>query len=160
MKDILTDLKSLIEFADKQAEKMFRRQGAFHPMYHAIKRNGEQLILPALHEDKDIGVAMVKAAFMLEDVDRYVFIDEAWIVDTRESGSPSLDMEKINREGLSKHPDRHEILMYAAENRKGESRTAKRFILRPEIGKPKLAPLEFDPVFTESKGRMVGLLKW
>ena len=156
-KEVLTDLKSLIEFASEQAEKIFRRTGRLLPMYHAFKSNGVQFVMPALEQDKDLSVAMTKAAFVLEDVDRYVFIDEAWIVDSTQSGV-TLDIEKANRFGISNHPDRREVVMFAAENRRGEMRTAKRFILRPEIGKPKLAPLVIDPVYDHSEGRMVGLL--
>jgi hypothetical protein len=164
MKQVLTDLKSLIEFASGQAEKQFRRTGVFYPMYHAIQADGQQLILPAMDEDKDVGVALIKAAFMLNDVDRYVFIDEAWILDHRKDGREISDaeMERINRYGLEHHPDRREVLMFAAENRKGEMQTATRFILRPESGKAKLAPLRMDDMkrISGSEGRMVGLLRW
>jgi hypothetical protein len=95
----------------------------------------------------------------LNNIDRYVFMDEAWIVDDRR-GQIGLDVEKIKREGVKNHPDRREVVMFSAENRRGERLTAKRYILRPEIGKPTLAPLEIDPQFDHSEGRMVGLLNW
>jgi hypothetical protein len=156
---MLDDLKSMIEFASVQAEKIFRKVGAVHPMYHAITTTGETAILTPREADKDIAVAMVKAWFVINDVDRYVFIDEAWILDNRKNNLPPFDMDKIRREGLRHHPDRREIVMFSAENRRGEKLTAKRFILRPEIGKPKLSPLEIDEQFDYSEGRMVGLLR-
>jgi hypothetical protein len=125
-------------------------------MYHAIKANGETLILTPQMDDKDISVAMVKAWFALNDIDRYVFIDEAWIVDSTQSGV-NIDIEKVRRYGVRNHPDRREVLMFSAENRKGEMRMAKQFILRPEVGRPTLSPLTFDE-FDASEGRMVGLL--
>ena len=160
MTDELTDLKSLIEFASGRAEKLFRKQGVVYPMYHAIKTTGQSMIIPALNPNKDASVAMTKVLFELESIDRYVFFDEAWILDDRK-GQIGIDMEKANREGISKHPDRREIVMFMAENRRGEIQTAARFILRPEVGKATLAPLKIDDMTdAESKGRMVGLLNW
>jgi len=155
----LIELTDLIEFASTQAEKIFRLQGVLYPLYHAITTSGETQILNAMDGDKDLSVAMTKAWFAINDVDRYVFIDEAWIVDDRD-GKLGLDVEKANRYGISNHPDRREIVMFSAENRKGEKRTARRFILRPEHGKASLSPLVIDPPFDHSEGRMVGLLDW
>jgi len=157
MPDVLTDLKSMIEFASAQAEKLFRAQGILYPLYHCIKTNGDTVILPAVSADKDLSVAMTVAWMQLNDVDRYVFMDEAWMLDDRR-GQLGLDMEKIQREGIRNHPDRREAVMFSAENRRGEMLTARRFILRPEIGKAKLAPLQLDPKYDHSEGRMVGLL--
>ena len=137
---MLTDLKSLIEFASEQAEKIFRKQGVLYPLYHAIKRNGDTVILTPEMENKDIGVAMVKAWFEIEDIDRYVFMNEAWILDDRKQTLPPQDWPKIQREGLRNHPDRREVILFAAENRRNELQTATRYILRPESAKPKLSP--------------------
>jgi hypothetical protein len=157
----LTDLKSLIEFASTQAEKIFRKTGVLYPMYHAISSIGETKILTPKLDDKDLAVAMVKAWFEIENIDRYCFIDEAWILDDRKGNLPPQDWARIRREGLSNHPDRREVIMFSAENRRGEMQTATRFILRPEIGKPSLSPLKIDDMTdVESEGRMVGLLNW
>lgn len=152
----LLDLKSLIEFASVQAENIFGKTGELYPMYHCIKADGETRIV---HYDKDLSVGLIKAWFVIENVDRYVFMAESWIVpDSR--GQLRLDVEKIRREGVRNHPERREIVMFSAENIRGEMLTAKRFILRPEIGKPQLAPLKIDEPFEYSGGRMVGLLNW
>jgi hypothetical protein len=155
----MIDLKSLIEFASKQAEKLFRKQGAIYPMYHAIKASGEHVILTPPPGDKDMSVAMVKAWLALENISTVCFIDEAWILDSRKGG-PEIDVEKARRYGIRNHPDRREVVMFAAENREGQMLTARRFILRPEIGKASLAPLVIDEAFDHSEGRMVGLLNW
>ena len=159
-KRMLTDLKDLIQFASAQVEKIFRKTGEILPMYHAIKSTGETMIITPPHDcSKDMAVALTKAAFALENVDRYVFLTEAWILDNRKGGPP-IDVDKAKREGLANHPDRREVIMLAAENRRGEIQTATRFILRPEHGKAKLAPLRIDDMtnMTSSEGRMVGLL--
>jgi hypothetical protein len=153
------DLKELVEFASEQAEKIFKKTGAIYPMYHAITAKGESLILTPREEDKDLAVALVKAAFILNDVSQYVFMDEAWILDDRKGSLPPQDWAKIQREGIRNHPDRREAVMFAAENRHGKMLTGTRFILRPENGRPKLSPLRLDDMsHMESSGRMVGLL--
>ena len=108
--------------------------------------------------DKDLSIALIKAWFELNEIDRYVYIDEAWIVDDRRN-QLGLDLDEVRRTGVRNHPDRREIVMFSAENRRGEQLTAKRFILRPEIGKPTLSPLDIDKPYEHSEGRMVGLLK-
>jgi hypothetical protein len=156
---MLNDLKSMIEFASTQAEKLFKKQGAIYPLYHAIRTTGESVVLNPPPGDKDLSVALIKAWLALENIDRYVFMDEAWIIDDRR-GQIKLDVEKIRREGVRNHPDRREIVMFSAESRHGKMMTGRRFILRPEIGKPSLAPLEIDEAFDHSEGRMVHLFEW
>jgi hypothetical protein len=152
------DLKWLIEFASTQAEKLFRKQGIIYPLYHCIRANGESTILTPPPGDKDRSVALVKAWLSIENISTVCFMDEAWILDDRR-GQLGLDMEKIRREGIRNHPDRREVVMFSAENRRGEALTARRFILRPEIGKATLAPLVIDEPYDHSEGRMVGLLQ-
>lgn len=151
----MTDLKSMVRFASARAEDIFRESGVILPMYHAVRSTGEHMILPPPNADKDISVALMKVAFAVADVDRYVFMDEAWRVEL----TGNADGHRLFREGISDHPDRREIVMFSAENRRGEMLTAHRFILRPEHGKPVLAPLAFtDMDQVNSSGRMVGLL--
>jgi hypothetical protein len=158
MTELLANMKSMIEFASAQAEKLFRKDGVIYPIYHCIKKDGETLIVPPLHDSKDVAVAMMKALFVIEKIDRYVFIDEAWMLDAAASGVEGIDLERVRREGVKDHPDRREIVMFSAENRRGEMLTGRRFILRPEHGKPTLSPLHIDPPYDHSEGRMVGLL--
>lgn len=148
-------LTELIEFASAQAEKIFRTTGVIYPMWHAIKANGEQLIMrhPDIPE-KDLAVALVKVQFELEDVVTYVFISEAWILHTTEERDPVIPTS------LEFHPDRREAIMFSAGDDKGQEQTARRYILRPEHGKAKLAPLIMDDMTNlSSSGRMVGLLR-
>jgi hypothetical protein len=151
-------LKDLIAFASAQAETIFRRNGELLPMYHAITADGQNVVIPQPGVDKDFAVGLVKAAFELQNVETYVFFSEAWRLDTTRERDP--DMSGIVRNGLEDHPDRREIVAFSAENRDGEMLTACRYILRPEHGKAKLSPLEFDDMSNvTSSGRMVGLLK-
>ena len=151
------NFKELIELCSAQVDKIFRHTGQLLPMYHAITRNGEELIIPAPDVSKDLSVMLVKAELELRGVDTVVFFSEAWMLDSTKT--QELDIESWANRGLAEHPDRREIIAFAAENRRGEMQTAKRYILRPEHGKAKLAPLQFDDMTgVQSLGRMVGLL--
>ncbi|SRR5580765_6303086 len=156
------DLKELIEFASAQAEKIFRKAGEFVPMWHAITAEGREIIVvsPEFCEHKDAGIQAIREQFEKEDVEIYVFISEAWLLETKRSHDRQ-DLAKIARQGIGNHPDRREVIAFSAENRKGEMLTGRRYILRPEHGKAKLSPLMLDDMqkLTESSGRMVGLLK-
>lgn len=148
----MQDLKELIEFASKAAEKIFRIFGVIVPLYHTVKPTGEIMIIqPPGLGSKDLDIAWVKAVLALENIERYVFIDEAWVLN-------GPDLDNINGD-LSNHPDRREVVIFAAENRQGEILTAMRFILRPEHGKAILSPLKINDVTDTFSGRMVGLLK-
>jgi hypothetical protein len=150
------DLKKLINVAATGAEKIFYKTGRVLPMWHAVKSNGQAIIIPSLSDDKDVAVALVKAFFELENVEAYVFISEAWVL----SAPLNTDIAAINQHGLEHHPDRREVLMFAAEDRDGGEQTAYRYILRPEHSKAKLAPLVMDDMtHRTSSGRMVGLLR-
>ena len=154
------NLKDLVTFASAQAEKIFRQTGVLLPMYHAFKSNGDQFVIasPDIH-DKDVAVGIVKAKFDTEDVESYVFMSEAWVLEQAAVGGPEI--ERAMQHGLSEHPDRREVIAFSAENRDGQMQTARRYILRPEHGKAKLTPLKLDDMvsITESRGRMVGLLR-
>jgi hypothetical protein len=157
----MINLKELIEVADHSAETIFLDVGKVLPMYHAITAEDKHMIMPMLGTDKDKAVEIAKAAFAKYNVVQYVFIDEAWILDTVRRRLPKGDeWRKIKSEGLRDHPDRREILMYSAESRKGEQFMGHRYILRPEHGPPKLSPLTIRETSGDySTGRMVGLLK-
>lgn len=159
MTEKLETLRSLVEFASDKIEKQFRKTGEVHPMYHAIKATGEHMVMLSPGISKDMDVAMMKAAFELENVDRFVFITEAWILDARQSGVKMIDPGEYVEGSISEHPDRREVVMLAAENRRGEMILGKRYILRPEVGKPSLAPLVIESEFDHSEGRMVGMLQ-
>jgi hypothetical protein len=154
----MSELRALFEFADKQSVRIFRQNGRILPMYHAITEDGTNFVTPPFSDNKDEAVAVIRAMFQVRKVVRYVFIDEAWILDITRTGIDEADLDRITRAGLEHHPDRREILMLCAEDRSGARMMGHRFILRPEHGKPKLSPLTMlgDG---QTEGRMVGLLQ-
>jgi hypothetical protein len=126
-------------------------------MYHAVTEGGEELVFSPPAPDKDTSVAMVRALFVIRKVVRYVFIDEAWLLEAK-GGLDPADLLRAARKGISGHPDRREVLLLNAEDRHGGHIMGRRYILRPEHGKPKLSPMTILG-HDETAGRMVGLLQ-
>jgi hypothetical protein len=157
-------LRDLIAFASDFCDRIFKAKGEIYPMWHAVTSDGKDIPIVSPLEDKDLSVAMIRALFDLRDVVRYVYIDEAWTLSRMVR--PDED-EQVRREGISKHPDRVEIVMITGEDREyGGQLMAHRNIIRPRKGKPYLGPLQsiedlpFIPPggAATTEGRMVGLL--
>jgi hypothetical protein len=155
-------LKELIEFASRSCESIFKVNGEIAPMYHMRDGDGANLIWQPDHPDKDVIVAAARLIMREHNIQSYVFIDEAWILEINRALKPG-EAEEIERFcdefGVRNHPDRREVLMFYAENKSGERLQANRPIVRPEHGKPKLMPLRFPWQDGEARGRMTGLLQ-
>lgn len=152
-------LRGLVDFASRTAGSIFAHQGYFAPMWHAILPNGEHKIILQTIDDKDMQVALVRAAFELFDVPAYVFISEAWTLraDCSEAEMVAA-LEKYKRSGIRQDPNRVEALWIQAEDHTGIL-TASRRIIRPIKGAPHLGPLEVDEMSGwRGEGRMVSLL--
>lgn len=153
-------LRELIEFASKSAEQIFARRQCFDPMWHAIMPDGSHQIILQTVDDKDVQLALVRAAFELFDVRAYVFISEAWALRStaRDAAEFNARVDQYRREGIRKNPDRVEILWLQAEDQTGLL-SARRPIIRPVKGKAELGPLEIDDMQGwTGEGRMMGLL--
>jgi hypothetical protein len=156
-------LRDMIAFASVQCDRIFATTGVLHPLWHAVTSSGETLIETPPFNDKDMAVAMIRALFDLKDVVRYVFVDEAWTL--LKMVQPD-EMKVIEREGLSKHPERVEIVMIQGEDSEYGQIVTHREIIRPAKGKAYLGPIQtlddmphVPPGGTvQSQGRMVGLL--
>jgi hypothetical protein len=151
-------LVELIEEASGAAEGVFMRKGVFLPLWHMITADGQHVFSGPLSNHKDFGVALIKALMLFHKVVRYVFVDEAWILDRRHSSIDKTELARINRDGLADHPERQEVLMFSAEDQTVGMRSARRAIIRRPGRKATLGPLIIDPPFDLSEGRMVGLL--
>jgi hypothetical protein len=148
-------LRVLIEAASSAIGKSFSVRGCVTPMYHAETRAGDVFLLDDLPGDKNLAVMLVRAFFELKDVVRFVFMDEAWVVE-RDNITPE-EMAFMDEAGLSTHRDRREVVAFLAEDEL-HSLSAEREIIRGK-GRPKLAPLRFLSVFGRSEGRMTNMLK-
>jgi hypothetical protein len=148
-------LRDMIDFASDFCAEKFERTGEIATMWHAVKANGEQMVGAPESQNKDVEAARMRSIFEREDVVRYVFIGEAWILQTLSHD----EAEKACREGLSQHPDRIEVVMICGEDRDCGEIMAHRKIVRPADGKPPyLDPLEVHERSAYSKGRLVGML--
>jgi hypothetical protein len=153
----LRDAEKLIQLASNVAGPMFRQQGRLLPMYHALGANGQHAIIPLPPDEKDAWPVIAKAAFKEIDAVAFVFISEAWIREmtpaTRDEAMRLRD-EWLQR-GIANDPLRKEVVVFNAEDDQG-GLCGHRPIIRHK-GRPHLGELEVE-TFTESEGRMVGLL--
>lgn len=146
-------LRQMIDYASSFAERAFVKRGQVMPMYHVVTGDGENLVIPMPSNDKNVAVAMMKKLFEVTKAERYIFMDEAWIL----TGKPGeIDEERAMRKGIHDNPNREEAIVFLAEDRE-RMLTARRMITR--IGeKAELGPLIIDEA-TSSEGRMIGLLR-
>jgi len=147
-------LDLLMKFASGFAEFAFNRDGIIYPLFHAENATEAFVISPGQFAgDHKDGVAAMLAKFFAEkNIERFVFVDEAWTLNAvRPNGVDPAEMEKIRREGISAHPDRREVVMIHGQDI-NEMRIISREILRPKDGKPTLGPVETLPTgHTESR---------
>ena len=149
------DLRGLIEFAAGQMERRFKNVGRINPMWHA-ETASETLIIAATFADKNATTAALTELFREQNVVRYLFIDEAWIVQRDVTGFSPAEIERMRETGVSNHPDRQEVVMISGEDRNG-MQTATCEIIRPAKGKARLGPLAID-TFTSMESRFAGML--
>jgi hypothetical protein len=144
----VTKLQSLADHAAAFATKMFAERGEVQPMWIADTAGGKRMVIGAELRNKDDVIAGLRELFREQRVVRYAAMMEAWMV--------TLPDHKMPVSPPSEHPDRREILMIQAGDRKGRSIMLTYFILRPEHGPPQLkkAKTEFDHL----KGRFANLL--
>ena len=137
------DLLRLIDNASMFVEQAFRHQGVILPMWIAVDPSGKELVVPppvpfVNQEAKDYATMVVRAMFALTGVTRYVFVCESWIL---LSDDAPIDMEAVQRDGISKNPARREVINMTAESECAGLVVAWRHIIRPAKGKARLGPL-------------------
>jgi hypothetical protein len=153
----MNTLREMVDFASPLIAERFAKHGMIYPMWHVVRGDGNHEIKTDVGPDKDAAAILMRAYFMLVRARRYLFIDEAWMA------AVGLDRaETVTRYAsqgrLSEFPDRREAVMFSGEDRNGDSIMGVRYILRPEHGKPTLAPLEIQDRPGVSYGRFVNML--
>lgn len=146
-------LQELFDLASTNAARMFLGSPDHEvlPMWHAVTGKNENILIAtpwSSDDEKDMTVKALRLMFAEKQVKRFAFVVEAWVASVK-------TLADVTRP--SEHPDRREVLMITAEDRDGSSIMGWYYILRPEIGPPKLSPLEQKP-FDATTGRMMGLL--
>lgn len=151
------ELRAMLQRASRWADRQFSRAGVVRPVWHAVTARGEHIVMPAQLDDKDAQARLVRTAFALHNVVRYVFIVEAWVVAGTGTETDKRELMQIAATvGLASHPRRQEVVNLVAEE-EACCVSCMRHIHRPARGKPYLGPLiEETPV--ESSGRFVGML--
>lgn len=150
-------LEEIFDHGKDAAKHLFDMQGEVHPMWIIENKKGEiiPMMVPMIGDKDELSVAIKKALKKLEAV-RYVSIVEAWMLDiAKEKKLP----ESVQLGApISQHPDRREIVAVNAEDKAGGSMSGMFYILRPEIGKPRLSNFKEIPD-TKQEGRFVNLLE-
>jgi hypothetical protein len=147
--------RQFLEFAMKQATRIFNRTGQLCPMYHAVSSAGEDYVFPALPGDKDVSTAAARAFLVSIEATRVAFIDEAWMMAPKEGVSRD-DLARYNAQGLSKQPGRIEVILICAEDEREGMLMATREIIRSgtDVHLGALRILQADGM----EDRMIGLL--
>jgi hypothetical protein len=157
----MSKLREMIEHASAWAEKRFAKTGEIAPIWHAIKADGQDLVLPAPPGlSKDLATVLARAVFEVENVERCVLINEAWTA--RGIGEEATQRVQAwldtHNGSIHDYPDRVEVVMFVGEDASEGMITAHREIKRPKNGKPRLGPLQFLEGFSSVQGRIVGML--
>jgi hypothetical protein len=153
-------LEALIRQASACVEPVFLAKGELYPMWHLVMRGGEERIMPSPSHDKRNAPLMMRAYFEQESVVRYVFMNEAWILETLNADEKEIrEYLRAHDGSIEAHPLAKEIVMFSAEDIDEGQLTARRPIIRLKVGlPPKLGPLVFEKRSGRMEGRMIGLL--
>jgi hypothetical protein len=152
-------LRDFVTAVSRTAEKIFYKHGGLGPMWHYLDRDGTYHVHKAPNADKDTSTAIMRALLELVGATRCLFVDEAWIVATKAS-DPDYEtfIEEAKVKGVSDHPRRQEVIMFAAEDQREGFLMARCSIERLSSGKVKIGPLIIDERFDNMEGRLVGML--
>jgi hypothetical protein len=157
-------LRLMLDEASEWSVMRFAKTGEINPMWLIVDGNGEVIVRAGMMENKDSEAVLMRAYFLVVRARRFLFVDEAWI-GVAVAGNDA-EYERLQRYAalgrLADHPDRREAVMFAGEDIDGDRVLAQRYILRPEHGKAKLAPLEIvhegKQPLENSYGRFVNML--
>jgi hypothetical protein len=152
----MTQLEQFFENAAKQIAVYFKEHGEVVPMWHAVDRNGENILLVTPwngYDEKHDTLDAVRALFRERGVKRYVFMTEAWSL-----FAPSIEEARKHVGHFEEHPDRREILALQAEDIDGSSLMGWYFILRPEHGPATLSPFKLSDA-NRQEGAFAGMLR-
>jgi hypothetical protein len=137
--------KELLAFASKAAVQVFKQQGSVIPILHIVDDNGNHF---PVHwttgfensDTKQSTSEIMRKALKAAHAVRYALIMEAWTVD--EHGDTKLAMDMTSKGiSLEAHPDRIEVITIFVEDKLTKQSLSRSYrILRPEHGKPTLAP--------------------
>jgi hypothetical protein len=148
--------RELLAFAGKAAVQTFKQNGEIIPVLHIVDDNGNHIPFHWAggfgdHHAKQSTSEFMRKALKAAHAVRYALIMEAWTVD--EHGDTKLAMDMSSKGiSLEAHPDRIEVITIFVEDKLTKECLSRMYrILRPEHGKPTLAPPR-DLDFSEGGG--------
>src|SRR5512143_40153 len=150
-------LEEIFDHGKEAARYIFDMQGEVHPMWIIETKKGDivPVMVPMIGDKDEISLAIRKGLKKLRAV-RYVSMVEAWALDV---GKDKKIPENIKLGApVSQHPDRREIVAINAEDKTEGAMSGMFYILRPEIGKPRLSNFNELPRLSQQEGRFVNLL--
>jgi hypothetical protein len=145
-------LRDIIKVASIAVAAMFAKRGMISPMWHYVEIDGTRHVIPAPSDDKDTSVAAMRALFAFTPVQRYVFVGEAWRLQTSDPA------EADRMRDLERHPRREEIIMFCAEDAQLGGMMASRVIERGPGRRARPGPLVFVEAAGAIEARFMGML--
>lgn len=149
--------RQYIERISNAAEHTFDKFGMLTAVLFFVDGDGNFVMLPAISASKDISNAMWRAAMELAGATRCVFCDEAWSVRSQSEKEARALSDYSRGNSLENIPDCEEVVIFMCEDQHEGTIMARRVIIRPAKGKPRLGPLEFHDMGM-MEGRLVGML--
>lgn len=150
-------LESIFDHGKETAKYIFDMQGDIKPMWIVETKDGDRVpMMVEITSNKDEVAEAVKKALKKLKAVRYVSILEAWAIETKDQKIPE---SLLLGAPVSQHPDRREIVAIFAQDKVEGCMSGMFYILRPEIGKPRLSGFKEYPKSDKHEGRFVNLLE-
>ena len=141
----MTEAEKLRASIGKTVARLFKELGEVMPVLHMVDDMGNHIPIHwatgFARGEKDKTAQIMRDALREAHAVRYAFATEAWIVDPKHGDWKSaVDMQQRG-ESIENHPDRWEVISIFVEDRQTKECLSRMYrILRPEHGKPTLAP--------------------
>ena len=144
-----TEAQKLRASVGKTVASMFKELGHVMPILHIVDDYGNHIPVHWAtgfenYDIKDTTADTMKKVLRTAHAVRYAFVTEAWTLDHRTANKETCDsaLAMVQRgETLEHHPDRIEVISIFVEDKHTKECLWREYrILRPEHGKPTLAP--------------------
>lgn len=150
--------EAILEHLTNLATKMFEDTGEVMPIF--ILENKDGWLLPIITPfegdgSKETVAKLVKEKSTNIDAQHIGFMCEAWVIEAKEGRLSEDELDGLKNGSLtpSEHPDRREVVHIVVESKDGSFVGGQFYILRPEVGKPRLSPFKKMPDGGKFTGR-------
>lgn len=156
------NLNELVQHGADFAKFAFEGSGELQPMWITEDNKGQRGIVMTPFDGPNAKTKVVRAlreSFKRLNIQRYVFIVEAWMLDTRAVDKKVTENVIQGNVAVSDVPERIECIQVVGEDRDGTSAMGHYLIHRDKDGKPTLSEFKKLEGYDRSTGRLVGLLR-